>query len=135
MDLPYKKGIEVNHMLAEKDCKVYENFTVYYPLVEVDNEVENEIKVGEFGEMLVHAKEEELLEVALTKEETIQVTVNDTTITIHKKAMNILVDILDVYPFDLTVAKGSTVVIKRNGEAAGFTTPIEEFDRLELYWD
>jgi hypothetical protein len=122
MDLPYHEGIEVNHMSADKDCKVYENFTVDYPLHHEEEES-------------VTQEQENVQEVTITKDENMQVSVNGVPTFISKKPKNILVDILDVYPFDLTVAKGSTVVIKRNGETADFTTPIMEFDKIELYWD
>jgi cell division protein FtsA len=126
MDLPYHDGIEVNHMAADKECKVYENFTVDYPLHQPEEVYEEE---------LVAIALETMQEVTITKDETMQVSVNGVPTFIPKKLKNILVDILDVYPFDLTVAKGSTVVIKRNGEAADFTTPITEFDQIELYWE
>ena len=125
LDLPYHDGIEVNHMTADKDCKVYENFTIYYPLQLMEEEDEEEPVVD---------TKEVRQDVTITKDESMQVSVNGEPTFISKKPKNILVDILDVYPFDLTVAKGTTVVIKRNGEIADFTTPIMEFDDIAIYW-
>lgn len=148
MDLPYKNGIEVNHTLAENNHKIYENFTVYYPIEEVeayDNSIDDELVDDTIEEAMQEitgtkeaaAKKEVAVtqENAITKEEMMQVTVNKMTIHVGKKLKNIFVDILDVYPFDLSVAKGTTVVMKRNGVPADFTTPIEEFDQIELYWE
>ena len=112
-------------MTADKDCKVYENFTIYYPLQLMEEEDEEEPVVD---------TEEVRQDVTITKDESMQVSVNGEPTFISKKPKNILVDILDVYPFDLTVAKGTTVVIKRNGEIADFTTPIMEFDDIAIYW-
>ena len=143
MDLPYKNGIQVNHTIADKDCKIYENFTVYYPIETQEEYVDTvfEEESEDFIEEIQHdtsIKAEDTKsqkEIETTQDEMIQVTVNNVSIAIRKKSKNILVDILDVYNFDLTVARGSTVVIKRNGEIADFTTPIEEFDQIELYWE
>lgn len=126
MDLPYHQGILVNNQKANEDTSVYENFSVIYPLEEISDQ----------GELLEENMQSELnREVAVTEEQYINVYVNETKVTITKKTQNILVDVLDVYPFDLTVAKGDTVVIKHNGAVADFTTPISEGDKVQLYWE
>ena len=122
MDLPYKEEILVNHMPADRETRVYENFTVSYPMEELS--FTND-KVSEVTQEVAASQMDE---------ETILVSVNQTPIFIKKKQVNILVDILDVYPFDLSVAKGNSVVIKRNGEDADFTTPICVGDKIDLYW-
>ncbi len=122
MDLPYKEDILVNHMPADSETRVYENFTVSYPMEELS--FTND-KVSEITQEVAASQMDE---------ETILVSVNQTPIFIKKKQANILVDILDAYPFDLSVAKGNSVVIKRNGEDADFTTPICVGDKIDLYW-
>lgn len=128
MDLPFKEEILVNNMPADKETKVYENFTVTYPMKEAT------ITNDELEDMVGETLEEVAATRASIEDDMISVSVNHTPIDIRKKEMNILVDILDVYPFDLSVAKGNSVVIKRNGEDADFTTPIYLGDEVELYW-
>lgn len=131
MDLEYREDILVNNMAATKDTKVYENFTVTYPLSEQssdyieDDGIENDLVVKEEVAAVQETAESEMLHVL----------VNSKQVLIKKKEHNILVDILDVYPFDLSVAKGERVIIKCNGDVAEFTTPIKEQDKIELYWE
>lgn len=64
----------------------------------------------------------------------ITVTVNDTDILLSGKSSYIFVDILDVYPFDTSVAGGTSIVTTINGTDATFSTPIQEGDQIALYW-
>lgn len=65
----------------------------------------------------------------------ITVTVNGETVVLSGKENYIFVDILDVYPFDTSVAAGNTVVTKVNGIDGSFSTPISEGDSIELGWE
>lgn len=65
----------------------------------------------------------------------ITVTINSTPVTLLNKSKYIFVDVLDVYPFDTSVAKGIDIVIKKNGAESDFTDTIEDGDILELYWE
>lgn len=60
--------------------------------------------------------------------------VNDTQITLKNKSEYILVDILDYYDFDVSKAQGASLVIQVNGVDADFTTPVNENDKVSLYW-
>ena len=70
---------------------------------------------------------------ALQKE--IVVLVNTTPVVLRGKSEYKVVDILDVYPFDLTVVGGTEVVLKQNGEKTDFARPLYENDEILLYWE
>ena len=46
----------------------------------------------------------------------------------------IFVDIFNFYPFDLTASRGRAIVTKINGQNAQFAEPLNEGDRIEIYW-
>ena len=62
------------------------------------------------------------------------VLVNRQPVVLKNKAQYIFVDILDFYPFDMSVMGGSELVILKNGQKAEFTTPVAEGDNLEIFW-
>ena len=147
MDLPFRAGIQINNQPAKLQDRVYENFAVSYPLkdeainsyeevaamLEEEEESYLESYLEEANEnngegTRINTREKE--KGAITK-----VVVNETPITLRGKDYYILVDILDFYPFDLTTAKGSRVVLKINGAMADFTDPLNENDVIELYWE
>lgn len=123
MDLPYNTGVMVNNIEADLEDKVYENFSIYYPM--------NYDSVDSSDEIQETSLEAELKKV----DDEIKVTVNNSTVTLHGKKEYILVDILDVYTFDLSIAKGNKVVIRCNGNDADFTTKIVNGDSVDLYWE
>ncbi|HCL02075.1 MAG TPA: cell division protein FtsA [Lachnoclostridium phytofermentans] len=155
MDLPYRKGITINHQSAKPQDRVYENFTIYYPLHEdittsyeevaamVSEEEFKEYSIGEdalleegfLEDGSSPAHKEEVDDKKVEKGSEITVYVNGTLITLKGKDKFILVDILDVYPFDLTIARGSRVVLKINGNEADFTNPLNTQDVIEMYWE
>lgn len=73
-------------------------------------------------------------EPAISGIHSITVTVNETEITLSGKSFYVFVDILDVYPFDTSVAGGTSIVTTINGIDANFSTPIQEGDQIALYW-
>lgn len=147
MDLPFRAGIQINNQPAKLQDRVYENFAVSYPLKD------EAIKSYEEVAAMLEEEEEPYLESYLEdantsngeettintreeeKEAITKVVVNETPITLRGKDYYILVDILDFYPFDLTTAKGSRVILKINGAMAEFTDPLNENDVIELYWE
>ena len=46
----------------------------------------------------------------------------------------LLVDILDYYPFDTSVAGGNRLIITINDEPATFMSPVAEGDIVRIYW-
>lgn len=157
MDLPYREGIKINHQSAKPQDRVYENFTIYYPLHEdIASSYEevaamvSEEEIKEFSSMeddsLYEVPLEEEITTSSGKKEKVEeikvenafnmiVYVNGSSITLSGKEKYILVDILDVYSFDLTTARGSKVVLKINGDEAEFTSPLKEQDVIEMYWE
>lgn len=65
---------------------------------------------------------------------TISVTINQTVVNLSGKASYTFVDILDVYPFDTKVVGGNILIVRINGEDAGFASSIKHGDILELFW-
>ena len=62
------------------------------------------------------------------------VTVNGETVILRNKKSYILVDILDFYPFDLSVAGGTRLETLINGVSSDFTAPVHEGDEIQIYW-
>lgn len=138
MDVEYNGNILVNHVIAESDEKIYENFSIEcdismskleYP--SLDSEVE---KINEISD------EEEIIQEEIEQKEKIeavreiQIRVNDELVTLSRKNKYILVDVLDFYTFDLSVAKGSTLITTINGYSADFRSPVSEGDIIKIYW-
>lgn len=137
IDLPYEGVINVNHMIAVREDKVYENFSidfeleeekVYYPESRTETGAKNAQEIKSDG--------------LQTDIVTDQVNGNDTVVFVNGdikilqgKKKHILVDILDVVEFDTSQAAGRKAVIKLNGEKADFTMPIHDSDHIELYWE
>lgn len=119
MDVEPVGEILVNQTPSYLEERVYENFTVSFGLEETRRQAEQELS----------ATTE-----AARESDAMTVQVNGTMVTLHGKKRYFLVDVLDVYPFDVSAMHGSEVVIRRNGNDADFTTPLAQGDSLELYW-
>lgn len=64
----------------------------------------------------------------------LSVYVNEKEVILKNKSEYILVDVLDFYDFDVSRAQGASLVLQVNGAEADFTTPVNENDRISLYW-
>jgi hypothetical protein len=130
MDLPFTEHIYVNNRLAGKDEKIYENFTVEWMLEGKENETVSEQESKESD------KEVSQITATVAKAENTAITivVNRTPVILKGKSSYVFVDILDVYPFDVSAAHGEKVVMLVNGEEAEFTSPIHDGDTIDLYW-
>ena len=62
------------------------------------------------------------------------ITVNGDSVVLKNKKEYILVDVLDFYPFDLSVAKGNRLETLINGVSSDFTSPVHENDEVKIYW-
>lgn len=125
MDLPCEGKWFINNKPADLEEKVYEKFSV-------TGQIQENYVFWENAEMIKET--EEKAAVSFTGRQSVCVTVNGQSVVLSNKEQYILVDILDFYPFDTSVAKGTTVITKVNGEAADFTTPVKENDNIEIYW-
>lgn len=155
MDIAYNPSILVNHMTAQPDEKVYENFQIVcdfsveeseyinenlenknFENKNVNNKVNNNVnnKLNTNLSPKVTTMNSVKLAENKTEEALIHITVNGGPITLKKKAKYILVDVLDFYPFDLSVVKGIRLVTQINGESAEFSDPIQEGDIVDIFW-
>lgn len=152
MDIEPKGTIYVNNVPAGLDEKIYENFSIqcnleassadtmdFDSLAEYSSEAElnQELYLVENTEISPEALSEEAYpSVSERKAETkdIYVIINNEPVKLSNKDKYIFVDIFDFYPFDLTKAGGSELVITLNGEKTDFTEPLHEKDVIELYW-
>ena len=64
----------------------------------------------------------------------LSVWINNEPFEMSGKEEYIFVDIFNFYPFDLTASRGRAIVTKINGQNAQFAEPLNEGDRIEIYW-
>lgn len=69
-----------------------------------------------------------------SEEIALPILVNGEDVILRKKEKYILVDVLDFYPFDLSVAKGDKLETLVNGKSCEFTEPLKQGDRVEIFW-
>lgn len=153
MDLPFKEHILVNHVEASKEEKVYENFNILYPIKDEFHKnrkedpeeayEDNHLRYDTEGSPVLTTSQEMGIKVAETESEVdnkpgfkqdIYVSINKEPVKLSGKDKYIFVDIFDFYPFDLTKAGGSELIITLNGEKTDFTQSIIDSDVIELYW-
>lgn len=138
MDLPDAGQVLVNRAVAGPTEPIYENFTVEVVIEEASaSEETDEIETIEAEENSVAEKKNISITMPERSPESteIKVLVNTTNVVLRGKAQYKVVDILDVYPFDLTVVGGKEVILKKNGEKTDFAQPIFENDEILLYWE
>lgn len=116
MDLDFDGVFYVNNVIADLDEKIYDRFTIDYEKKE--KEIVHEVIVEEKNSL-----------------SSISIFVNKTSVVMTGKEAYILVDVLDFYHFDLSVVKGSRLVITINGVAAEFTDTVKENDVIDIYWE
>ncbi len=138
MDLPFTNNIYVNNRKASRQEKVYENFTVEWSL-EPETFQEDMAELEELTEEILEEKPvEQEKEVVVTPAPKpvmeVRLIVNGKPVVLRGKSSYLFVDILDFYPFDVSVAHGETVVMQINGEKAEFTTKVNTGDIIDLYW-
>lgn len=151
MDMPYRDGIEVNHVPAGREEQIYENFSVDYDLsignrrkkqggwdygeeAAYDNEAGDEAD-GYDMEGAEASPPLPAREAAKKEPVELSVTVNGTPVILAGKPSYILVDILDFYPFDLSEIKGRGLETLLNGtEVQGFTAELSDGDAVILRW-
>lgn len=149
MDLPYRDDIKVNNVYASIADKVYENFTIAYESI---SEVSfREINVASLETTTIDDGEQTSLNLenvnigaekttynvntTQTTNKEIHILVNGQRITLKGKDKYIFVDILDYYAFDMTVARGTSLVLKVNRQPAEFSSSIVNEDVIDIYWE
>lgn len=152
MDIVCRGKAYVNNALADMETKVYDNFTIACEIKKEEpnyQELMKEYGDGQVPEAVLNGDMQEAESVAeghVHLEEKIStggenlnvidmpVTVNGDPVTLKNKKEYILVDVLDFYPFDLSVAKGNRLETLINGVASDFTSPLHEGDDIKIYW-
>lgn len=110
--------IRVNHVEADMDTRVYDNFTLEWSFAP---ESKTESYARNAPEM--PAAETDII-----------VRVNGAAVTLSGKQDYIYVDVFDKIDFDLKTPKGKTVETLINGRKAQFTDGLKTGDVLEIFW-
>lgn len=139
MDLPYNESITVNNEPAGPEEKVYANFKIQYKILKDVTEMtykefaeaENDTEADEDAAQTLSGGISDGVDNSVNS---IAVIVNGTRIVMSGKKDYLLVDILDYYPFDTSVAGGNRLIITINDEPAAFTSPVAEGDIVRIYW-
>lgn len=160
MDIAAEGEVLVNHVPANLQTKVYENFTVDCQITDKFHETEAVLqesmdssdtaaidqshKPMSVGDMTDESQSSETVNTEnITDEQQSQsfdpekdfaITVNGEPYALHGKAHYILVDVLDIYPIDTSKAHGDYMEIKINGMDAEFSQPLAEHDAVILRW-
>jgi len=155
MDMPMPEQFFLNGRESNLEDRIYDGVSVECVWENDSREIETTIQEETITEQSgleaeIHSEqEEEVLHTDKMVQEddrtekkpvtsgihNITVTVNDTDILLSGKSSYVFVDILDVYPFDTSVAGGTSIVTTINGMDATFSTPIKEGDQIALYWE
>lgn len=130
------KEVYVNGHKSLLDEPVYSGFVLN--IVEKSEAVESEEITGEAKSTEDSQPENtESTNVGEAREEALNVSVvvNNTPVVLSGKSSYIFVDILDFYPFDTSVAKGTNLVMRINGIDSSFTDKVADNDIIDLYWE
>ena len=68
-------------------------------------------------------------------EKDIAILVNGENVVLKNKKEYILVDVLDFYDFDLSVARGNRLLTLINGKQSDFVDPVQAGDEIKIYWE
>ncbi len=160
MDIAAEGEVLVNHVPANLQTKVYENFTVDCQITDKFYETEAVLQESmdssataaidrshepmPVGDTTDESQSSETVNTEnITDEQQSQsfdpekdfaITVNGEPYALHGKAHYILVDVLDIYPIDTSKAHGDYMEIKINGMDAEFSQPLAEHDAVILRW-
>ena len=151
IELTPQTVIIVNNEVAEPDTPVYENFKVefkdqsevvmeYYKDYPEAEESEEEEPQSEYDKLPdpdpedVYDENAEPEPVKNVLARDLHIIVNNDQITLHGKASYIFVDIFDAIDFDLSKPNGRMIVTTLNGSTPDYMEPINEGDKIEVYW-
>ena len=158
MDIAAEGEVLVNHVPANLQTKVYENFSVDCQITDKFHETEAapQESMGSSDMTAIERSHEPMSVGDTTDESQSSETVNTENITDEQKSQSfdpekdfaitvngepyalrgkthyILVDVLDIYPIDTSKAHGDYMEIKINGMDAEFSQPLAEHDAVIL---
>lgn len=154
-------NLYVNHMLADQNTPVYENFSVSWASgesfrtgilggnmedrdgedadteeIDVENtDIEEEgTDIQEQGAEKVNREDVPEVNGGGAPGTSIQVIVNHNPITLSGKDRYIYVDVFDAIDIDLSRPRGKGIVTTLNGRKAQYMEPIASGDVIEVYW-
>lgn len=149
-----KMNIYVNNSLADRDTKVYNNFSVNWTLETMTSEREtlesnnseeektfeelygDEAKVDDSKKNSETDSYENLPEDdGVRSLRSITITVNGMPTVLSGKSSYVFVDVFDYIDFNLTDSRGRNVVTKLNGRQAQYMENLKDADAVEVYWD
>lgn len=137
MDIAAEGEVLVNHVPANLQTKVYENFTVDCQITDKFHETEavpQESTASSDTTVNTEDVTDEQQSQNFDPEKDFAITVNGEPYALRGKTHYILVDVLDVYPIDTSKAHGDYMEIKINGMDAEFSQPLAEHDAVILRW-
>lgn len=127
------KAIYLNNTLAGMEDYVYENFTVRIEESDEEDIMEQSADSENYSEN-ESVEQSEAVKKSDTSVKTLTITLNGNTLVLSNKPSYIFVDILDVYPFDMSLAAKKELVKTINGNRCEFTDKLSEGDIVELFW-
>ena len=160
MDIAAEGEVLVNHVPANLQTKVYENFSVDCQITDKFHETEaapqesmgssdmtdtdrshEPMSVGDTTDESQSSETvntenitDEQKSQSFDPEKDFAITVNGEPYALRGKTHYILVDVLDIYPIDTSKAHGDYMEIKINGMDAEFSQPLAEHDAVILRW-
>ncbi|MFA9463699.1 MAG: cell division FtsA domain-containing protein [Velocimicrobium sp.] len=132
MDLSDAGIFYVNHMIADLEERIYDNFTIASESLVGEEEEESLDEIQK--EVAISSELGDTTEDVL-KSQTVSISINGKATTLSGKPNYIFVDVLDVYPFDLQEGLGRGLVQMINGVKAEFTSQIQQGDDISIYWE
>lgn len=124
--------IYVNNIPAGPDTKIYDNFSVSWSTESSDYDTDEPV---EYEKPDVNPAENKPLPESADIAKTVNITVNNTPVTMKGKSAYTFVDIFDYYPFDLSKVGGTRLITNINGSHAEYIAPLDDGDNAEIYWE
>ncbi len=135
LDLDYKTlNVTVNNEPADKNTRVYENFTVRTSSLEEYNENIMVAEKQQETEKKAEQTDDKETQEQVRQPVDITITVNGQHVVLTGKPDYIVVDLFQFYSFDLTMVRGNLVFL-HNGSDADYSSPLNNGDVIELRWE
>lgn len=135
LDLDYKTlNVTVNNEPADKNTRVYENFTVRTSSLEEYNENIMVAEKQQETEKKAEQTDDKETQEQVSQPVDITITVNGQPVVLTGKPDYIVVDLFQFYSFDLTMVRGNLVFL-HNGSDADYSSPLNNGDVIELRWE
>lgn len=158
MDIIQYTNVTVNNIPADMDTKVYDNFTIVCDMEEQipiehiggsssvlqESVQENPPEDESVQPIVSQASVPQSMEDTVTQTSledapkggirNLSITVNGDAVVLKNKENYILVDVLDFYPVDTSVAHGDHLEMEVDGVACDFTYPLRQGANVRIEW-